>query len=228
MPEPFKNFFNLSLISGMAKHFQNQWSEFDHKGFTDTASNNLDALELKQRSKQITNAMIRYLPDDFTKAGKIILASLSPALKGDIFGVCVDHKGIAGWAIMPMDHYVALRGHDCFALSMTLFKELTKRFSSEFGIRFFLQESPEKTLSILKKWTLDNDRHVRRLVSEGTRPRLPWAMQLPLFIKDPSPVIVLLELLKDDEEEYVRRSVANNLNDIAKDHPDVVAEIASK
>jgi len=228
MPEPFKNLFNRQIILGMAENFQKQWPEFDDKGFSDTASKNLDALELKERSEQIMNAMIEYLPSDFTKAGEILLASLSPALDGDIFGVTIDDNGIAGWAIMPMTHYVGLRGHNHFDLSMTLFKEFTKRFSSEFGIRFFLLDSPEKTLSVLKKWTKDSDKHVRRLVSEGTRPRLPWAMQLPVFIKNPLPVIELLEMLKDDDEEYVRHSVANNLNDIARDHPDVVVEIAEK
>jgi 3-methyladenine DNA glycosylase AlkC len=228
MPEPFKNSFNRQIILGMAGHFQKQWPEFDDKGFSDTASENLDALELKERSEKIMNAMIKYLPGDFMKAGDILLASLSPALDNNIFGITVDENGIAGWAIMPMAHYVGLRGHDHFDLSMTLFKEFTKRFSSEFGIRFFLLDSPDETLSVLKKWTKDGDRHVRRLVSEGTRPRLPWAMQLPVFIKDPLPVIELLEMLKDDNEEYVRRSVANNLNDIARDHPNVVAEIAEK
>jgi len=228
MPEPFKNFFNPQLILAMAGHFQNQWPAFDSNGFSDAASKNLDALELKARSNQIVNAMIMYLPGDFSQAGKIMLASLSPALEGDLFGVTVDNDGIAGWAVMPMTHYVGLRGHGHFDLSMTLFKELTKRFTSEFGIRFFLLESPDKTLSVLRQWTTDKDRHVRRLVSEGTRPRLPWAMCLPRFIKDPSPVIELLEALKDDDEEYVRRSVANNLNDIARDHPDVVADIAEQ
>jgi len=105
---------------------------------------------------------------------------------------------------------------------------MTKRSSSEFGIRFFLLEEPKRTLSTLEKWTRDSNHHVRRLVSEGTRPRLPWAMQLPAFVKDPAPILPLLEMLKDDEEEYVRRSVANNLNDIAKDHPDRVAKIAGQ
>ncbi len=105
---------------------------------------------------------------------------------------------------------------------------MTKCSSSEFGIRFFLLAAPEKTLSVLNKWTDDKNQHVRRLVSEGTRPRLPWGMRLPLFIDDPAPVVELLEKLKDDEKEYVRRSVANNLNDIAKDHPDLVANIAEK
>ena len=228
MPEPFKNFFNTKIIRGMAKHFQRQWPDFDSKGFTKTASKNLDALELKERSDQIMNAMVSYLPSDFNKAGEIILASLSPAQQGDITDVTVDNKGIAGWAIMPITHYVGMYGQDHFDISMTLFKELTKRFTAEFGIRFFLLSSPKKTLSTLKKWSKDKDRHVRRLVSEGTRPRLPWAMQLPLFIKDPSPVIELLELLKDDDEEYVRRSVANSLNDIAKDHPKIVANISKQ
>ncbi len=228
MPEAFKNVFNVKLIRGMSKHFKAQWPMFDAKAFVKTAAENLDELELKQRSEQIMNAMIRYLPDDFKKAGEIILASLSPALEGDIFDITVDDKGIAGWAIMPITHYVAVQGHEHFKLSMCLFKELTKRFSSEFGIRFFLISSPKKTLSTLKKWCKDKNRHVRRLASEGSRTRLPWAMCLPQFIEDPAPLIELLEILKDDKEEYVRRSVANNLNDISKDHPDLVADIASK
>ena len=228
MPEPFKNLFNTQIILEMAKHFQNHWPDFDHKGFSEAASRDLHTLELKQRSEQIMNAMVMYLPDDFTRAGAIMMASLSPSPEGDISGVTVEDAGITGWAIMPMAHYVGLRGHDYFELSMTLFKEFTKRFTSEFGIRFFLLDAPENTLSTLKVWTNDKDRHVRRLVSEGTRPRLPWAMHLPMFIEDPSPVIDLLEDLKDDDDEYVRRSVANNLNDIAKDHPDLVAEISER
>ena len=228
MAEPFKNLLNKKIIKGMATHFQSQWSEFDAKGFLTMATKNLDALELKARTERITDTMIEYLPADFKKAGKIMLASLGTPLGDDISAGTVDAKGIAGWAVTPLTHYVGLRGHDHFDLSMTLFKEMTKCASSEFGIRFFLLESPTKTLSVLKTWTTDNNQHVRRLVSEGSRPRLPWAMNLPIFIKDPSPIIDLLQRLKDDDKEYVRRSVANNLNDIAKDHPDVVAEIAAQ
>ncbi len=228
MVEPFKNAFNTELIFAMAEQFHQQWSGFDNKGFFVAASEGLDALELKQRSEQIMYAMVKYLPNDFAKAGEIILESLSPAREGDIFGVTTDKQGIAGWAIMPITHYVGLYGQKHFDLSMTLFKECTKRFSSEFGIRFFLLEYPEKTLLTMKEWAKDADRHVRRLASEGSRPRLPWAMQLPAFINDPYPVIEILEILKDDHEEYVRRSVANNLNDIAKDHPELVANIAKQ
>jgi len=228
MPEAFKNAFNRQLIIGIANYFQRQWPAFDTDAFIHAATQNLDALELKQRSDQIMLAMVKFLPADFNQAGEIIHASLSPAHEGDAIAVSMHDDGIAGWAIMPIAHYIGLHGHDHFDLSMHLFKALTKRFTSEFGIRFFLIKSPDQTLSILKQWALDDDQHVRRLVSEGTRPRLPWAMQLPQFIKDPAPVIELLELLKDDSEEYVRRSVANNLNDIAKDHPGTVVEIAER
>jgi 3-methyladenine DNA glycosylase AlkC len=129
---------------------------------------------------------------------------------------------------MPMTNYVGLHGLNHFSQSMTLLKEMTQRFSSEFDIRFFLIKEPKRTLSILEKWTGDPSVHVRRLVSEGTRPRLPWGMRLSKFVENPKPILPLLEALKDDEEEYVRRSVANNLNDIAKDHPDLVAGIAKR
>jgi 3-methyladenine DNA glycosylase AlkC len=103
--------------------------------------------------------------------------------------------------------------------------ELTKRFSAESSIRAFLVRYPEDTYARLLEWARDESVHVRRLVSEGTRPRLPWAPRLPAFQKDPRPVIELLELLKDDPERYVQRSVANNLNDIGKDHPDLALEV---
>jgi len=228
MPEPFKNLFNEQIIRGTALNFKKQWSGFDQEAFLDAALNNLGVLELKERSNQIKDAMIEYLPEDFEETGKIMLASLGPPLANDLSAGIVDDSGIAGWAVMPMADYVGLKGQNHFDLSMTLLKEMTKRSSSEFGIRFFLLESPEKTLSVLKTWAEDKNHHVRRLVSEGSRPRLPWAMRLPMFITDPTEVIELLEILKDDEEEYVRRSVANNLNDIAKDHPDLVGGIAEK
>jgi 3-methyladenine DNA glycosylase AlkC len=228
MPEPFKNMFNRTIIVGMGEHFSRAWPEFDLAAFVKMASQNLDTLELKERSAQITGAMAAYLPGNFAHAAEIMLASLGPDSGAGIGSAELGSQGIAGWPIMPMSHYVGLYGLQSFELSMALFREMTKRFSSEFGIRFFLLEEPEQTLSVLETWTRDPSHHVRRLVSEGTRPRLPWAMRLPAFIEDPSPVLSLLEVLKDDADEYVRRSVANNLNDIAKDHPDLVAQIAER
>ena len=228
MPEPFKNLFNENIIAGMGDHFLKAWPDFERGGFIRAATDNLQALELKARSGQITQAMRTYLPADFKHAGQIMRDSLTPENGSDLSNIPVNAQGISGWAVMPMAHYVGLWGRAYFELSMTLLKEMTLRSSSEFGIRFFLIEKQEETLAVLMAWTQDPNEHVRRLVSEGTRPRLPWAMRLPAFMENPALILPLLEALKDDPSEYVRRSVANNLNDIAKDHPDLVAEISEK
>jgi 3-methyladenine DNA glycosylase AlkC len=106
--------------------------------------------------------------------------------------------------------------------------ELTQRFTAEFSIRPYLIHHQQRTIRQLKMWSEDPSVHVRRLVSEGTRPRLPWAVRLPAFQRDPRPVLALLERLKDDPELYVRRSVANNLNDIGKDNPAALIETARR
>jgi 3-methyladenine DNA glycosylase AlkC len=111
-------------------------------------------------------------------------------------------------------------GRDPFEASMRAQYELTRRFSAEFSIRGFLIRRQDETLARLARWTKDPDPHVRRLCSEGSRPRLPWAPRIPAFVKDPSLAAPLLEALKDDPDLYVRRSVANHVGDIAKDHPE--------
>lgn len=228
MAEPFKNWINIDLINGMSMHFGKHNTGFNQQGFVAFASDQLESLELKARTAQVTQAMIEYLPDDFEHAGQILLASLGAPLEDDLSAGKTDHNGIGGWGVIAMADYVSLQGQEHFEFSMLLLKEITQRATSEFAIRPFLMTSTQQTLTVLGEWALDENQHVRRLVSEGSRPRLPWGSQLPVFIHDPSPVIALLELLKDDDKEYVRRSVANNLNDIAKDHPDIVADIAER
>ncbi|MDQ6994777.1 MAG: DNA alkylation repair protein [Mariprofundaceae bacterium] len=228
MVEPLKNHFNETMIRGMARHFKAHCPSFDSDGFCMMASNDLSTLELKQRSEHIAKAMLVYLPNDFVAASKLILASLGSEKEDNGFSSTVDDTGISGWAIMPMSHYVAVQGQEHFDVSMSVLKALTKRFSAEFAVRYFLPRHGEATMLMIKEWTQDENKHVRRLASEGIRPRLPWARQITQFMNDPMPVIEVLERLKDDREAYVRRSVANNLNDIAKDHPNIVADIAEK
>jgi len=228
LPEAFKNWFSRALIAGMGDHFARVWPAFDRKGFVSAAPSGLEKLELKERSTQITAAMVTFLPDDFEESAAIILASLAPVAGVNIGNTKFNPDGLDGWAVMPMSDFVGIYGRKHFDLAMGLQKEMTKRSSSEFGIRYLILEDPERAIATMAKWTGDPDHHVRRLVSEGSRPRLPWGMRLPVFVTDPSPLLPLLEALKDDESEYVRRSVANNLNDIAKDHPDVVADVARK
>jgi len=111
---------------------------------------------------------------------------------------------------------------------MNALKEMTKTFTAEYDIRYFLEKYPSEALSLIKTWTDSDNTHVRRLASEGTRPRLPMGRRNKEFVKDPAPILPILEKLKDDPELYVRRSVANSLNDISKDHPDLAADIAER
>jgi 3-methyladenine DNA glycosylase AlkC len=134
-------------------------------------------------------------------------------------------KGAEVFYYMPHGGYVAKYGLDYYDESMQALLEITKRFTAEFSIRPFIQKYPEKIFPQLMQWTEHENQHVRRLVSEGTRPRLPWASWLKEVQQDPLQVLKLLDKLKEDPELYVRRSVANNLNDIAKDHPDTVVEL---
>ncbi|MFM9968606.1 MAG: DNA alkylation repair protein, partial [Burkholderiales bacterium] len=140
----------------------------------------------------------------------------------------IEGQGMAPFFYLPHTFFVAEFGLDFFEASMRAQYELTQRFTAEFSIRPFLQRHTQATLARLKDWANDPSEHVRRLVSEGTRPRLPWAPRLPAFQKDPRPVLALLELLKDDASLYVRRSVANNLNDIGKDHPELLVDVARR
>lgn len=229
MVEPFKNFFNAQVIQGMARHLVRVSPSFDGSGFCAFATHGLDELELKQRSNHICDGLEEFLPDDFPAAVEILIASLEPDTAHSLaaMDIGITENGIMGWALMPMADYVARHGQSHVALSLEALREMTMRASSEFAIRPFLHNHPEATLAALTRWCHDDNHHVRRLVSEGSRPRLPWGMRLAGFVTDPAPVIALLEALKDDPSEYVRRSVANNLNDIAKDHPDRVANIAT-
>ncbi len=225
--EPFKNFISPHLVTCIAGHLERQLSTFDRTLFEQSILNDLDGLELKARAQLIADHLHAVLPEDYKVRYKIILDMLHPA--DDINGgQQSDAEGICGWGMMPLGLVVGQHGLVAFEASLLLLKEMTIRFTSEFDVRYFLLADQQRALDIMQGWIKDPNEHVRRLVSEGTRPRLPWAMQLPSLRADPSPVLSLLEALRDDKEEYVRRSVANHLNDIAKDHPDLVANIAKQ
>lgn len=225
--EPFKEYFSVALVEAMARHLKRVWAGFDAKGFTRAATKDFKSQELKQRATAIAAALAAHLPKDVPRALKILTASLRPLDKAGE-RIADESKGVAGWAIWPMGEYVAAHGQEHVAESLAALRELTIRSTSEFAIRPFLARHPKQTLAALKSWLKDPNHHVRRLVSEGSRPRLPWGLRLKSFVADPAPILPLLEALKDDPSEYVRRSVANSLNDIAKDHPDLVAQIAAR
>lgn len=189
---------------------------FPAKAFLKDALTGYDALGLMPRGQHIANALQRHLPADYATAVKILLDSADQP-HGRAQGL-----SLGSFLYLAHTQFVATFGLGHFEESMAAQHALTQRFTAEFSIRPFLQHHPEATLQRLAEWTQDPSEHVRRLVSEGSRPRLPWAGRLRAFQKDPTPVLALLDQLKDDPALYVRRSVANNLNDIGKDHPAVL------
>ena len=223
--EPFKNLFSPQLVTCMAGHLLAHVADFDRQAFEAPILEALGRLELKQRAQLIADHVHLALPDNHCERADILAALLHPD-EHDHADRPSDGDGICGWGVMPLTMVVGQHGIDDFDRSMDLLREMTKRSSSEFAVRYFLLADQPRALEIMGGWIADPNRHVRRLVSEGTRPRLPWAMQLPRLIADPLPMIPILTALRDDGEEYVRRSVANHLNDIAKDHPDLVASLA--
>lgn len=220
--EPLKNQFGPDVAVRIAEMVSAVWPAFDRKLFLALALDGFEELELTPRARHISEALARTLPADRAEAMAILTASLGPASEGE------ELTGMASFLYLPHVLFVADHGTDHFEEAMKAQYELTRRFTAEFSIRTYLEQYEAKTLARLREWASDPDVHVRRLVSEGTRPRLPWASRLRAFQEDPAPVLELLELLKDDPEEYVRRSVANNLNDIAKDHPDTVVAVARR
>ena len=222
MAELLKNSFGPEIPAKIASMIRGVYRSFDGDGFVSAVVDGYEPLELKERGVKIGRTLRDFLPENYEQAIEILLSSLGPTLDEEHVG------GMSSFLYFPHVLFVHDYGLDHFEASMTAQYELTQRFTAEFSIRPFLEHHTDRTLARLREWTTDESQHVRRLVSEGTRPRLPWASRLRNFQKDPSPVLELLELLKDDPELYVRRSVANNLNDIGKDHPDVLIDVAQR
>lgn len=220
--EPFKNAINLSLTERLARAVSAESSGFDGAAFVARVARELAPLELKARVALLARALRDELPPDYPRALAILLATL-PAPLPEAKGMFSD-----AWFVWPIADFVQRYGLEHHAESMAAMEQITQRGTAEFAIRPFLLRYPRETLEILHHWTRHESFHVRRLVSEGTRPRLPWGERLGPFVADPSPVLALLEALRDDPSPYVRRSVANNLNDIAKDHPERVLAVATR
>lgn len=204
--------------------------KFDGKSFQRVALEGLKPLAILQRGQHLARALRTHLPERYSDAVEVLIRSLTPPMTD------TDDLGLGGFFYLPHVSFVATYGldaehnggHDPFEASMRAQYEITRRFTAEFSMRPYLIKWPERTLARLMEWTRDPDPHVRRLCSEGARPRLPWAMRIPSFIKDPRPVLPILETLKDDADLYVRRSVANHVGDIAKDHPQLAFEICER
>jgi len=218
-----KTFFSPALVRRLAAEIAGVDDSFPVDAFVAKATRGLGKLELMDRAKHIADALAACLPADYERAVDVLSESLGPEHATDeLVGA-----GMAPFFYLPHTLFVAERGLDHFETSMRAQYELTKRFSAEGSIRPYIAKDPERTLAVLRTWTSDPSAHVRRLVSEGTRLRLPWAARVPWLDENPRRVIELLELLKDDPTTLVRRSVANNLNDLGKVHPELLFDTCS-
>ncbi|KYG62469.1 DNA alkylation repair protein [Bdellovibrio bacteriovorus] len=215
----FKNWINKDLVERIARHIQKHESDFDVKSFV-ALSAKLSALEMKPRVHLIRDELKKHLPQDYKKSLAILLKATLEPKKG--------LEPLSGFDLWPFLEFIQTYGLEHTKTSLAALYQLTQVFTAEWAVRPYLIHHEKETLAQLMKWTKDKNTHVRRWVSEGSRPRLPWGEQLKHFIKDPAPTIKLLENLKYDEELYVRKSVANHLNDISKDHPALAVKIATK
>ncbi len=208
MAEPLKYLFTPDFIEQVATELKRVWTAFPAEAFQQAVlSSGWDALELKARMRCITQALHQFLPADYPQA-IALLNQVAPKF--------------SGYTAVIFPDYVQCYGLDDWATSLPALHWMTRFSTAEFAVRPFLEQNPHAMLSVLHDWSEDENEHVRRLASEGCRPRLPWASELKLFRQDPEPLLPLLDRLKQDPSLYVRRSVANNLNDISKDHPQKV------
>ncbi|MCA9177654.1 MAG: hypothetical protein KDB14_24455 [Planctomycetales bacterium] len=220
--KPLKELLDHKLVALIGESLDAVVPEFDLRRFQQQGSAGLEGLELKERALHIARAMASQLPEDFDAAAPLLIDALGPPLES------TEGNGLAVFFYMPHASYLAEHGASIFESGMKANFELTKRFTAEFSIRPLLVQHRAKSLRLLAKWASDPNPHVRRLVSEGTRPRLPWAMRLPEFQADPNLALPLLEKLKDDGQRYVCRSVANHLGDIAKDHAEAAFDVCER
>jgi len=220
-PKAFKHWFSPTVVADLGARLASLDPTFDRRAYARVTAP-LTTLELKARVALVAEALHAAIPHPFPEAAQLLCRALpGPTDPPRPDTSQPETSQIVAWSLC---HFVGRYGLTHHAASMRALHTLTQRFSAEFDIRHFLLSDPERTLKTLRKWARDPSEHVRRLVSEGTRTRLPWGVRLQPFIDDPTPILPLLDALHDDPSEYVRRSVANNLNDLAKDHPDLVIE----
>jgi len=215
MPEKLKDILfppeKVRLFGSLLKEVYPEFKEEDF--FNRVCDENWPDRALKEKMRHTTRSLRSFLPDDFKKAVELLIAIVPK---------------VTGFEAIVLPDYVEVYGLKHWDISLPALGELTQCGSSEFAIRPFLIKNPEAAMQYMNKWADSENFKVRRFASEGCRPRLPWGLGVPALKKDPTLILPILEKLKNDPEEFVRKSVANNLNDISKDHPELVLEICKQ
>jgi 3-methyladenine DNA glycosylase AlkC len=219
MSSLLKDLYSVEFYNRLADSFQKSIPGFNKSMFLALISqDDFDTKELKGRMKHTANVLHHFLPTDYPQA-VALLPTIIPQLREDGFQ---DNQ----LEFMFLPDYIETYGLDYYEQSINALEYLTQFVSCEFAVRPFLLRYGNQMLDQMAAWSRHESYRVRRLASEGSRPRLPWAMAVPMLKQDPYPLLALLENLKDDPHPWVRRSVSNHLNDIAKDHPELILRIA--
>ncbi len=214
-----KYWFDKDLAELLAEKICDIKPDFKRSDFINAVDAKVRDLELKDRVEKIADELFIWLGEDYESGLAVLMQTLGPENKEET-GMFRDFY----W-IMPIAKYVEKYGLYSFELSMKAIEEITKRNTGEYTIRPFLETETKRTLKRMEKWSKDKNKHVRRLASEGVRPRLPWAKKLELFIQKPNLILPILNNLKDDTSRYVQRSVANCINDILKDNFEIGCQL---
>lgn len=232
MAESFKNMYNGQFFDRFTKDLQLVINDFDARGFvSQIMDNEWENREYKQRIMHITTILKKFLPADYRDAIAKILELLD-CVKNTLpdfskiddkkFGLLVLEYGAI------LDNYIEQYGLDDYETSVKAIERITQFTTCEFVTHPFIIKYPDEMMKQMLIWSKHEHWGVRRLASEGCRPRLPWAMALPNLKENPAPIIPILENLKNDPSRFVRLSVANNLNDIAKDNPETVIALVKR
>ena len=214
-----RDYFNADNISQLAQRISDHYSAFDKKAFIKACVCPLKEQTYTERKNNITDQLENFLPSDFKEATDILINVLPPPYIDDDL---VD--AMQRFLVCSLTQYISRNGLNEPHVSLNALYIMTKCFTAEWDIRDFLIHHREFTLKTLKKWTKDKNLHVRRLVSEGSRPYVPWGKKLKFVEENPETTLSLLHIMRNDPSEYVRKSIANHLNDLSKKHADLVVK----
>lgn len=217
-----KFWFDKELALILSDRIQEIYPSFGQQQFVKAVDQQVQSLELKDRVEVISDLLHAHLTNSYPKNVEILIQILGPE-NVDETGMFTNYY----W-VMPIAKYIEKYGLNDFDLSLQAIEEITKRNTGEYAIRPYLEHYPTQTLEVMLDWSKSKNFHVRRLSSEGVRPRLPWASQLKLFMEDPRPILPILDNLKDDPSKYVQKSVGNCLNDILKDNLSIGMNVINK
>lgn len=220
----FKDQIDAAMVGRLVTALGAADEQFDTAGFRRRATRGLAGLELKARIAQVAAALHATMPEDFARGVAMVDHVLAQPGDGDE----PMPSGLNGWDLWPVTDWVVLAGRSQPDEALELLARLTPHATGEFAVRPFIDDDPVGVLDRLERWAASDDEHVRRLVSEGTRPRLPWAPKLRVSTIDPAYAVGLLDRLVDDPSEYVRRSVSNHLNDLCRVDPSLALEVATR